>query len=44
MRVNPDNRLVADSLEADWNMQLRQLRQAERILLKTSFQYGFQTL
>lgn len=26
----PDNRLVADSLEADWNMQLRQLRQAER--------------
>jgi len=30
MRVDPDNRLVADSLEADWNMQLRQLRQAER--------------
>ncbi len=29
MRVDPDNRLVADSLEADWNIKLRQLRQAE---------------
>lgn len=30
MRVDPDNRLVADSLEADWNMRLRQLREAEK--------------
>ena len=29
MRVDADNRLVADSLEADWNIKLRQLRQAE---------------
>jgi hypothetical protein len=30
MRVDPDNRLVADTLEADWNMRLRELRAAER--------------
>jgi len=43
LRVDPDNRLVADSLEADWNQKLRALasaeehyeqqRQAERFLL-----------
>lgn len=30
MRVDPDNRLVADSLESDWNMRLRELREAEK--------------
>lgn len=30
MRVDPDNRLVADSLEAEWNMRLRELRDAEK--------------
>jgi len=29
MRVDPDNRLVADALEADWNKQLRVLAEAE---------------
>jgi hypothetical protein len=29
MRVDPDNRLVADSLEADWNHTLRALAQAQ---------------
>jgi DNA invertase Pin-like site-specific DNA recombinase len=29
MRVDPDNRLVASSLEADWNQRLRDLREAE---------------
>jgi DNA invertase Pin-like site-specific DNA recombinase len=29
MRVDPDNRLVADSLEADWNQQLRLLSDAQ---------------
>jgi len=29
LRVDPDNRLVADALEADWNDRLRALRQAE---------------
>ena len=43
LRVDPDNRLVADSLEADWNQKLRALadaqedyerrRQAETLLL-----------
>lgn len=43
LRVDPDNRLVADSLEADWNYKLRALasaqehyeqqRQSERFLL-----------
>ncbi|KRB81057.1 recombinase family protein [Noviherbaspirillum sp. Root189] len=28
MRVDPDNRLVADSLEADWNQRLRVLAEA----------------
>lgn len=28
MRVDPDNRLVADSLEADWNQRLRSLAEA----------------
>jgi hypothetical protein len=29
LSVDPDNRLVADSLEADWNDALRQLRDAQ---------------
>ncbi len=29
MRVDPNNRLVADTLEADWNSKLRALRQAQ---------------
>jgi hypothetical protein len=29
MRVDPDNRLVADALEADWNEKLRALTEAE---------------
>jgi hypothetical protein len=29
MRVDPNNRLVADSLEADWNEKLRQLTDAQ---------------
>lgn len=29
MRVDPDNRLVATALEADWNDKLRQLHQAQ---------------
>ena len=29
LRVDPDNRLVADTLEADWNEKLRDLREAE---------------
>jgi DNA invertase Pin-like site-specific DNA recombinase len=29
LRVDPDNRLVADSLEADWNDKLRQLTEAQ---------------
>jgi DNA invertase Pin-like site-specific DNA recombinase len=29
MRVDPDNRLVADSLEAEWNMRLRALSEAQ---------------
>jgi hypothetical protein len=30
MRVDPDNRLVADTLEADWNRKLRALQQAQQ--------------
>jgi hypothetical protein len=29
LRVDPDNRLVADQLEADWNLKLRALRSAQ---------------
>ena len=29
MKVDPDNRLVADDLEAEWNRKLRALREAE---------------
>jgi DNA invertase Pin-like site-specific DNA recombinase len=29
LRVDPDNRLVADSLEADWNEKLRRLAEAQ---------------
>ena len=29
LRVDPDHRLVADSLEADWNLKLRDLREAQ---------------
>ena len=30
LRVDPDNRLVASSLEADWNQKLRKLAEAEQ--------------
>ena len=30
MRVNPDNRLVADSLEAEWNSKLRTLTEVQQ--------------
>jgi DNA invertase Pin-like site-specific DNA recombinase len=30
MRVDPDNRLVADTLEADWNRRLRALQEAQQ--------------
>ena len=30
MRVNPDNRLVADSLEAEWNRKLRTLTEVQQ--------------
>ena len=30
MRVDPDNRLVADTLEADWNGKLRALQEAQQ--------------
>ena len=30
MRVDPDNRLVADTLEADWNRKLRALQEAQQ--------------
>ncbi|MBK7578562.1 MAG: hypothetical protein IPI67_00005 [Myxococcales bacterium] len=30
MRVHPDNRMVADSLEADWNDKLRAAAEAQR--------------
>jgi len=30
MRVDPDNRLVADTLEADWNRKLRTLQEAQQ--------------
>jgi len=36
MRVDPDNRLVADSLESDWNTRLRQLREAQKHYEKES--------
>jgi DNA invertase Pin-like site-specific DNA recombinase len=29
MQVDPDNRLVADALEADWNQKLRNLKEAQ---------------
>ena len=30
MRVDPDNRLVADSLEAEWNSKLRTLTEVQQ--------------
>jgi hypothetical protein len=30
MRVDPDNRLVADSLEAEWNSKLRTLSETQQ--------------
>ncbi len=30
MRVDPDNRLLADTLEADWNRKLRALQDAQQ--------------
>ena len=32
LRVDPDNRLVADSLEADWNDKLRLLAEAQEAM------------
>jgi len=29
LQVDPDNRLVADALEADWNSKLRDLKDAQ---------------
>ena len=29
MQIDPDNRLVADTLEAEWNEKLRNLQQAK---------------
>jgi DNA invertase Pin-like site-specific DNA recombinase len=34
MRVDPNNRLVADTLEADWNNKLRALTQAQEVYEK----------
>jgi hypothetical protein len=34
LRIDPDNRLVASSLEADWNQRLRDLRDAEDDFLR----------
>ena len=31
LRVDPDNRLVADSLEADWNDKLKMLAEAQEL-------------
>jgi DNA invertase Pin-like site-specific DNA recombinase len=36
MKVDPDNRLVADALEADWNMKLRALTAAQEAYEKAS--------
>ena len=36
MKVDPDNRLVADALEADWNMKLRALSAAQEAYEKAS--------
>jgi hypothetical protein len=30
MKVDPDNRLVADELEAEWNRKLRSLTEAQK--------------
>jgi DNA invertase Pin-like site-specific DNA recombinase len=38
LRVDPDNRLVADSLEADWNDKLRQLAEAQESCERQSAQ------
>jgi DNA invertase Pin-like site-specific DNA recombinase len=39
MRVDPDNRLVADSLEGDWNEKLRELHQVQKIYEKDCEKY-----
>lgn len=36
LRVDPDNRLVADALEADWNQKLRALAAAQEVYEKAS--------
>ncbi len=36
MKVDPDNRLVADALEADWNMRLRALSAAQEAYEKAA--------
>ncbi len=38
LRVDPDNRLVADALEADWNSSLRELNEAREELEKLSLE------
>ena len=35
--VDPDNRLVADSLEADWNAKLRMLAEAQELCQRHHF-------
>ncbi len=36
LKVDPDNRLVADALEADWNMKLRALAGAQEVYEKAA--------
>jgi DNA invertase Pin-like site-specific DNA recombinase len=36
LKVDPDNRLVADALEADWNMKLRALAGAQEVYAKAA--------
>lgn len=37
MMVDPDNRLVAGSLESAWNIKLQELRSAEELYEKIAF-------
>ncbi len=41
MRVDPNNRLVADSLEADWNEKLRLLNDAQDLTCRVSSDQSF---
>jgi DNA-binding transcriptional regulator YiaG len=40
MKVDPDNRLVADTLEAEWNEKLRNLAEIATILNKRGYKSG----